>query len=369
MRHPKRLSVLLFASVVGCGGSSPATPPDAVVPVPDARVTTPGLTGVAIDPAPAISLGESQPLTVAGTFEGGTRAAVTTGLTWESSAPAVATVNEAGVVTAVAAGAVKITVTTGGLRAELDLAVVLRVFGDDYGAGLGYAPFGGSTNEPAVDASEKHAGTAALRVEVPATGYTGGAFTTAEIHPLTGFTAISFWARASKPATLNVVGFGNDAATVLVACEWNAVPLTTTWTRYTVPIPRADTLAGTHGLFHIAEGSDEGAYTLWLDDVQYETPAAGAIGPASPAIATETVTRAVGETAPINGAAVTYAVGGANQTIATARRYFTFRSSDEAIATVDADGVVTARANGTATITAKLGTIDAIGVLTVQVGP
>jgi hypothetical protein len=369
------LYVLLFVLLAGgCGGSgSTVTPDGAPPPTPDARVAAPALVSVELAPAPALARGESHTLTVTGIFDDGAHSVVASGLAWESSAPAVATISEAGVVTAVGAGAATIRVTTAGLRAQTDVAVIVRVFGDDYGPSLGYAPFGGSTNAPVLDTTDKHTGTASLRIEVPAAGYTGGAFKAAAPIDVAGFTAVTFWARASKPATLNVVGFGNDASGNTLACEWNAVPLTTIWTRYVVPIPGADKLGATQGLFHVAEGSDEGAYTLWLDDIQYEVPAAGVIGPASPAIATETVQKAVGETAVVNGAAVTYAVGGASgsttASIATARRYFTFQSSNAAVATVDGDGVVTAHADGAATITAKLGALDAIGALTFQVGP
>jgi hypothetical protein len=166
-----------------------------------------------------------------------------------------------------------------------------------------------------------------------------------------------------------VVGLGNDAASTTFWAEWNAVPLTTTWTRHVVPIPGPALLTAEPGLFHVAEGADEGAYTLWLDDIQYEVVEASVIGPPSPAIATETVTRAVGQVFPVNGAAVTYMIDGMNRTVASSRRYFTFQSSLPAVATVDADGVVTAVAAGTTTITARLGEVDAIGALTFVVTP
>ena len=246
---------------------------------------------------------------------------------------------------------------------------VLRVFGDDYGDGVTYAPFGGSSNGPSIDGSAPHGGSTALRIEVPAAGYTGGAFKSATPVDLSGFDAVTFWAKASRAASLNVVGLGNDAAGTAYWAEWNAVPLTTTWTRHVVPIPVAAMLTAEPGLFHVAEGADEGTYTLWLDDIQYEVLEAGAVGPPSPAIATETVSRAVGQVFPINGAAVTYLIGGMNRTVASSRRYFTFESSTPAVATVDADGMVTAVAAGTTTITARLGNVAAIGALTFVVTP
>lgn len=269
-------------------------------------------------------------------------------------------------------GAIDAAVTIDAPPERIDAAstgAVLRVFGDDYGDGVTYTPFGGSSNGPSIDGSAPHSGTTALRFEVPAAGYTGGAFASATPVDLSSFNAVTFWAKASRAASLNVVGLGNDAVTTTYWAEWNAVPLTPTWTRHVVPIPGPALLTAEPGLFHVAEGADEGAYTLWLDDIQYEVVEAGVIGPPSPAIATETVTRAIGQVFPLNGAAVTYQVGGSPRTVASSRRYFTFQSSMPAVATVDADGRVTGNAAGTATITARLGTVDAIGALTFVVTP
>jgi hypothetical protein len=370
MRGSKVVLVFAFLAA-GCStASAPPAVPDAAAPPPDAPSPAASLVSIAITPASiALDSGEKRGLTVTGTYDDGSQAGIATGVTWASSALAVATIDDTGVVSAAGPGAATITADTAGLHASADVAVVVRVFGDDYGKGIVYAPFGGSSNGPSLDAAEHHSGVASLRFEVPGAGYTGGAFKAATAVDLSKFQAVTFWARASKPATLNVVGFGNDATTTMFACEWNGAPLTTTWTRYVVPIPDAAKLSAEHGLFHLAEGADEGAYTLWIDDVAYEVLPPGAIASASPAIATETVSRKINETFTVNGAAVTYVVGGVTEGVATARRYFTFHSSSDTIATVDDGGVVTAHAAGTATITAKLGGQDAVGALTFQVTP
>jgi hypothetical protein len=245
----------------------------------------------------------------------------------------------------------------------------LRVYGDDYGDGVVYAPFGGSSNGPSISGVDPHGGTAALQIEVPAAGYTGGAFRVTAPADLSGYTAVTFWARASRAATLNVVGIGNDAATTTYWAEHNGVPLTTTWTRHVIPLPDPSVLTAEHGLFHVAEGSDEGVYTLWLDDIQYELAPPEPITAPSPAIATESISLAVAAHHLINGVSVTYQIGGAPHTVAMSRRYFTYSSSQPAVATVDAEGRVTAVAAGTTTITARFGSIDAIGALTLTVHP
>jgi Bacterial Ig-like domain (group 2) len=376
-RRSWRLRVAVLGSLAagGSGGCSTAShqtvAPDAAPGPPDAPVvvTPPTLVGIALAPAPLVlGVGDKRALTVTGAYDDGSHAIVATGVTWGSSAPAVATIGDDGTVTAIAPGTATITAHDGGFDATCDVAVVLRVFGDDYGHNVAYAPFGGSANGPSLDASGPHSGTAALMIQVPAAGYTGGALVSNAPVDLSGFALVSFWARASKPASLNVVGLGNDAQSAALGAEWNGIAVSTTWQRYQVPIPVPSKLSATRGLFHFAEGPEEGVYTLWLDDIQYEAAPAGLISAPSPAIATETIHKIIGDTFMINGTSVTYQVGGTQETLATAHRYFTFKSSMPSVATIDADGLVTAKANGTTTITATLGAVDAIGALTFVVG-
>ncbi len=241
------------------------------------------------------------------------------------------------------------------------------VFTDNYAAGVTFEAFGGSTNAVTIDMTEKNTGTSSLKVVVPAVGYTGGALKAATAQNLTTYNAISFWAKASAAKALNVAGISNNATTSTFQTEWNAVALTTTWKKYIIPIPNASKLTAETGLFHFAENGEEGAYTMWLDDIQYENLAAGVIGTFVPAIATETINVLVGANFPINGTAATVPVNSVNQSLAIAAANFTFTSANTATATVSATGQGTAVAAGTTTITAKLGTVNANGTLTVNV--
>jgi uncharacterized protein YjdB len=293
-----------------------------------------------------------------------------------SSNPAVATVNAAGAIAAVAEGNATITAQLGSVAAAGSvtvnvLAVVpdAPVFTDDYAPNVSFMEFGGSTNALTVDTVEFQEGTASLRVEVPAGGYTGGALAISTPLNVSGYNAVAFWAKASAANPLNVTGLGNDANTSTFQAEFNGVPLTTTWTQFYIPIPDAAVLTSQTGLFHFAEGSEHGAYTIWFDDIRYTTLDATLLTNPRPVMATESVTPQVGSTVRVNGTAVIYNVGGADQVTSAARAYFDYLSSDVGVATVDAVGTVTAVGVGTATITASLASVPAAGALTVSPTP
>jgi Secretion system C-terminal sorting domain len=242
------------------------------------------------------------------------------------------------------------------------------VFTDSLTTGVTFFDFGGSTNLLSTDPSQRYSGTSSLKIAVPAAGYTGGAFKSATPKNLTTYNAVSFWAKASAAKTLNVAGCANNALAGTNATEWNAIPLTTTWTKYIVPIANPAKLTAEDGLFHFAEGSDEGAYTIWMDDIKYETLAAGILGTPVPAIATETTNLLVGATFQVNGTSAVIPVNGVNQNLYVAPANFTFLSSVATIASFDAFGQGTALAVGTTLVTAKLGTVNANGTKTVIVG-
>lgn len=242
----------------------------------------------------------------------------------------------------------------------------LVVFSDDYGAGISFIPFGGAVNGLSIDNTQSHSGTSSLKIPVT-TGYTGGALVSASPSDLSAYNAITFWAKNDNPAfKLDAVGLGNNAATTVYAAERNGVILTSAWTKYYIPIPVASKLTAETGLFHFAEGSGEGAYNIWIDDIQYENVSAATLGTPTAAFATETITKATGETFTPNGTVTVYPVC-AEGAMQTARAYFTWISSDNSIATINSLGSGTAVAQGTATITGTLGAIAAAGSLTVNV--
>ena len=87
---------------------------------------------------------------------------------------------------------------------------------DGFSTGLYYAAYGTSkVTAFNVDYSVKYKGTASMRFDVPDTtdpngSYVGGVFGTNPGRDLSAYNVLTFWAKASQPAVLNEIGFGND---------------------------------------------------------------------------------------------------------------------------------------------------------------
>ena len=260
---------------------------------------------------------------------------------------------------------------TTGLEEE-PLSTDGTVFIETFGRGVSFQGFAGSnTNALQVDNSVRHAGTSSIRITIPnpgdpAGGYSGGAFVAEVPRDLTGFDALTFWARASRAATLDVVGLGNDnTGTSRFTVERGAVPLTTEWQKYVIPIPLASKLTAEKGLFYFAEGPENGSgYDIWFDDVKFES--LGNITNPRPELETVSITQEIGGTRRIQPLEVTFNVAGTDVTIEAMPAYFTFTSSNPGVATVDADGNITAVGAGNTSITAALGTAAAEGAVTLR---
>ncbi len=241
------------------------------------------------------------------------------------------------------------------------------VFADDYAAGITFAPFGGSVNNLSVDGTQFHSGSKSLKIPVT-TGYTGGALVSPADVDLSAYNVLSFWAKNDAAFLLDGVGFGNAADGNLVfEAEWNGVNVTSTWKKFYVPIPAPSKATAIKGLFHFAEGSGEGAYNIWIDDIQFENIAPGIVGTPTASMATETISKEVSQTFTANGLTSIFPVNSVNQQMKTGRGFYTWTSSNTTVATVDQFGTGTALSGGSTNVTAKLGTVDAGGVLTVNV--
>ncbi len=249
-----------------------------------------------------------------------------------------------------------------------------EIFIDGFGPNVEYQAFGGSKVDALdVTSEEVHQGRRALQFTIPDAGdpagsYAGGAFVTRAVRDLSGYDALTFWARATVSAKINQVGFGNDnTGTSRYVAMMEDVPVSTIWQKYVLPLPLPGKLSAEGGLFFIAEGPEDGhGYTLYIDDLQYAT--LGTIAHPAPRISTLDLSGEVGDVFAVESCEVGFDIGGVEKTILAATGYFTFVTSDPAVATVDANGGIKAVGTGKAVITARLGDLDASGSVTVTVG-
>jgi hypothetical protein len=251
-----------------------------------------------------------------------------------------------------------------------------NVFIDTFTAGLNYSAYGGSVLDAfQVDTEVTYNNTAAsMRFDVPnvnnASGtYAGGAFYTNVGRDLTGYDALTFYARSSVAASIDVVGFGIDFGANKFQASISGMPISTSWKKYIIPIPDAAKLTAERGMFYISEGPENGnGYTFWIDEVKFER--LGTINPQQPQIFTGqdlVQTSFVGVTNPITGLVSEFNMpNGINQAVNASAAYFTFTSSNTAVATVNDLGIVTTVGSGTAVITASVGSNEAAGSLTIN---
>jgi hypothetical protein len=242
------------------------------------------------------------------------------------------------------------------------------VFLDGFAPGLVYEAFGLSKVDAFnVDEQESYKGTSSIRLTIPSStdrsgGFAGGAFIDPTGRDLSGYNALTFWAKASTAAVFDLGGLGLSSS---FTATWEGIHISSRWTKYVIPIPNPSRLTQLTGLFHFADGSEfPVGYEVWIDELQFEK--LGTIASEQPAIDTRVIDAEVGATTEVTGTRVTYDIAGKLQTINAAPAYFTFSSSDPSVATVDESGLVRVVGTGTAIITAKLGETDASGALTIQ---
>lgn len=250
-----------------------------------------------------------------------------------------------------------------------------EVFIDGFSEGLNYGAFGGSkVTAFDVDTEVKYRGTSSMKFSVPDAGdpkgaYAGGAYFTSVGRDLSGYDALTFWARGSKSGTIDVVGFGNDFGESKFQTTLKAVAVNTNWQQYIIPIPEPSRMTQERGMFFYSEGPEEGlGYTFWIDELKFEKLGTLAHPRASILDGQDQVFSVVtGQKLNIGGLKVTVNLPtGIDQTIETSPAFFTFVSSNPSVATVSSTGVVSVLDAGDAVITAKLGDADAVGSMTLK---
>jgi hypothetical protein len=259
----------------------------------------------------------------------------------------------------------------------------LPVFTDSFTKGFTPNPFdpasGSVVTALSIDKGKAQSGTASIRIDVPAssTGYAGGVVLAPDQAPqdLSSTNALVFWATASRAATFGKFGFGLnfDPYPSPYQVTLFGLPLTTEWTRHRIPIPLPSKVTAERGMLWYSD-VEPVALSTWFDDVKFDyvDPAALAL---QPAVLDDVATLLVGQSVKV-GLELTYDdFDGTRRSVDSidspgsgpAPAYFTFKSSNPAVAAVDASGTVLGLGVGQATITAKLGASAAPGALTVDV--
>jgi hypothetical protein len=259
---------------------------------------------------------------------------------------------------------------------EAKYSVNPDVFIDTFSPGLNFAAFGGTVVLGfQVDKDVSYNKTAAsMRFDVPNVNdpdgaYVGGSYFTEVGRDLSGYDALTFWAKSSQSATIDVIGFGNDFGANKYQASISGLVLSTVWKKYIIPIPDPSKLKIEKGMLFLSEGPEDGkGYTFWIDEVKFEKLGTVSNGQGSILNGADKVeTSFVGVTRIIDGLISTFNLpNGINQAVNVTPAYFVFTSSNPAVATVDELGVVTTVGAGTAVITAKLGANAAKGSLTIN---
>ena len=222
-------------------------------------------------------------------------------------------------------------------------------------------------------------GTSSIRIDVPSpdnpNGFlAGGIFRDrGDGRNLTGYDALTFWAKASTTATLASVGFGADFEEDNFTVVRTGIQLTTNWTKYVIPIPDPSKLVQQRGLFsYIAAPYDvlgdgpngnEIGWTFWIDEIRYENLGTNLLLSAEILNGQDQAVQSfTGDEIPIPGCFMRYSLGtGENITLETASAYFEYNSTDEDIVDVNNRGQLVVGTAGTATVNATIDNVLADG--------
>ena len=327
-------------------------------------VGEPEVVSIAVTPsALTISAGHTQQFSATATYTDGSTGNVTASVTWSSSSDAVATVDAAGTTTAVAAGSATITATSGSVMGTADLVVVAAPSILSFTASPGTITAGTSSSLTPT--------------------FTGG---TGVINPgnitVTNGEAISVSPASPTTYTLTVTNAAATSVTSSVTVTVVAAPSISSFSATPSSIKQGSS-SSLRGIFANGTGSIDngvGAVTSNVSKVvtptattDYTLTVANAAG--TPVSATVTVTVhtlqsiaivPTSATIPVGSQGLLSAVGTySDGSTANLSNQVTWSSSDTAVATVNAVGLVTGVGPGPATITATLGAVRGTATVTV----
>lgn len=249
-----------------------------------------------------------------------------------------------------------------------------EVFMDDFTGDLAYAAFGGSNVKAfQVDNQVTYGSTKqSMRFEVPDANspqgsYAGGVFYSKTGRDLSGYNALSFYIKATQPANIGVIGFGNDLGESKYLVSINGLPVNSNWKKVIIPIPDAAKLTTEKGLMYYSTGPENGrGYTFWIDEVKFEK--VSNLGNVTGSILNgeeRTIANAeTGDKITVDGLQASANLpDGVNQSINLSPYYFEFSSSSPGVAGIAANGEISVVDAGSAVISAKLAGQDAGGSL------
>ena len=240
-----------------------------------------------------------------------------------------------------------------------------------------YFPFQGAKPDVfSVDNQVAYESNSSIRIDVPNANDPDGSFAGAIFRSdagprdLSGYDALTFWARATQGVAIGEMGFGVDFEGDRFRVARTNVSLSTAWQKIVIPIPDASKLTQERGMFWFSAGTQDtggNAYTFWVDELQFEK--LGTIAQPRPRIleGQDQVTSSfTGSDLPIGGLTQTLNSANGDITVTAAPAYFDFSSSDNSVATIDSSGIAMVNGPGTTVISASLAGIDAVGSLTIN---
>jgi len=348
------------------------------------------LTSITVTPTTAsIAAGAAQQFTATATYSNGTTANVTSTATWTSSSTATATVSAGGLATGVAAGSTTITATVSGVSGTASLTVAAKTVTkvavtpatasiaagatQQFTATATYSDGSTATVTATATWSSSSAATATISAGGLATGVAAGSATiTATAGGVSGTASLTVSAKtvtkvAVTPATASITAGATEQFTATATYSDGStgnVTAAATWSS-------SSTATATISTAGVATGVAAGSTTITATvsgtsgtaalTVTAKTVSSIAVTPPTPSVAT-------GSTQQFTATA-TYSDGTTANVTTTA----TWASSNTSIITVNASGLATAVASGSATITASVsnggssGTISGSASVTVTV--
>lgn len=249
------------------------------------------------------------------------------------------------------------------------------VFIDGFTGDLQYSAFGGSDVKAFdVDKEVKYKGTASMKIAVPAVNdpngsYAGGVYYSTTGRDLSGYNCLTFWIKATKTASIDVIGFGNDLGDNAYQVSISGLPVNTNWKKCYIPIPDPSKLSAQKGMLFYSEGPENGeGYTFWIDEVKFEQ--LGTIGHPQPMIYAGVDKKADAFKSvqfTVDSLKDSFNLpNGLDETVNVTPAYFNFTSSNTNVATVDATGKAIVVGGGTAVISGSIAGVTAKGSLTIE---